>query len=720
MKGLKELKALPIVPTVKVTVNKDCRSSEYYRKEKYHAYSARVIQTKNNAEMLEVCVYDGSDAIAKEHGKKLNIAERHFLSESGEFASERYFDKQLVNGSQFVISTSDVEVYESSYLISHLKSEYGCEEYVSLNSSDDVILKFAKKHKLFKTVLNESYREPKPYQKGIYWLAAYQSAKKQEKAEQAKERLEERTRNRMNQIADEPPKDFCGWCFDEKFSEAPWFYYFENRTAKGICGACKKITAMSSVKNNKKGICPACGRTIKFISVRKSFKSFRVQFTATLIERLSEDEFVNRYFDIVKNYDGSSAEGKLMTENRVSFREYKREFWSTAKGSVKNTGLYQAVYPYYGYGRTRLPYWERIPPRRGINNPGMIFPGNAVEITKAVSDRLNFPRLFNMDLRPLFEQNTEHTPTEIFKSVMRMPSIESMAKMGLHRLANGLINNTAVSVIDTGSPAKQLGVDKLVLQKFISSDISLYEYRYWHKWRLGLNDWENFKYLSENHVLESTDGILNNYADVKVKFGTLAAYLKKQSVGKKLTDTVMYWKDYLNMAQISGLDLEHNKDLLYPADVKKEHDRFMMIAEVRKNENEQAALEKRAELLNKLAFEDDDFIIIPLRSVQDFVNESSVLNHCVKTYVKQCAKGSTNIFGLREKEAPETPYFTVNIDNHGRLIQNRGKNNCAPPKEVKVFTNKWLKFVAEQLKKMSLEPGVTIETATASEFRIGA
>ena len=101
----------------------------------------------------------------------------------------------------------------------------------------------------------------------------------------------------------------------------------------------------------------------------------------------------------------------------------------------------------------------------------------------------------------------------------------------------------------------------------------------------------------------------------------------------------------------------------------------------------------------------------------DFVTESSVLNHCVKTYVEKCAIGSTNIFGLRRKDEPDKPYFTVNIDNKGKLIQNRGKNNCPPPKEVSEFVTDWLKFVSKQLKTFSIDPK---EMANKVQVRIGA
>ena len=69
-----------------------------------------------------------------------------------------------------------------------------------------------------------------------------------------------------------------------------------------------------------------------------------------------------------------------------------------------------------------------------------------------------------------------------------------------------------------------------------------------------------------------------------------------------------------------------------------------------------------------MSYSDESFVIEPLRTVEDFVGESTALNHCVKTYVNQCAAGNTNIFGLRKKSEPDTPYFTGKVDNDGKLI----------------------------------------------------
>jgi len=60
-------------------------------------------------------------------------------------------------------------------------------------------------------------------------------------------------------------------------------------------------------------------------------------------------------------------------------------------------------------------------------------------------------------------------------------------------------------------------------------------------------------------------------------------------------------------------------------------------------------------------------------------------------WIDDCATGKRNIFGLRNAKTPNEPYFTVRLGNDGKLIQNLGKSNCSPPKEVNKFVEQWLK-----------------------------
>lgn len=729
MKGIKELQQLALNETAEVTVDKTNQDTSYCRKNKYHAFAAAVFDTKQNGSVLAVYVFSGNDNSNRKHKIQLDIAERHFLNEKGEVYSERYERNSgtlTAKKGTFTITTSDVETWEVQTEIASMCRQSRLQYFIPLEDADKVIINFAKKHKLFRTVSPNNFSyisdEKQTFTSGVCWFAAYQRKIKYEKSEEAKCRREQRTVKRMEQIDDDLPQDFLDWIENEKLSEAPWFYYFEKRVAKGICGRCEAISEIESgVKNEKKGVCPACGNSVRFISIKNSNKSFRSCFNVAYSERLfipdaaADNEFLNRYFCVAKYYDSD----KLKVMQHIRLKEYTREFWNVKNGEIASTGRYNGERfepPFYDTPNK----WSRTTSRGGISEPGMIYPGNCIEITRAAAELMNCERLKNMDLRTLFENNRWHTPEEIFKAVVKMPSIESMGKMGLYKIAGALIGSNVIEPINTGSPAKQLGVDRLVLTKFAEENISLNECRLWKEWRLTLNDWADFARLTKHfdYWLSEIDRLFKKYPFIK--FGTLSRYLEKQSVSLTRSDTVTLFTDYLNMAASVHLDLEHDKNLLYPADLKKEHDKLSAAIEIKKNAENEANLAKRSELLNKLTFSDENFIISPLKNVTDFINESSVLSHCVKTYIERCAAGETNIFGLRKLSEPDVPYFTVNIDNTGRLIQNRGKCNCAPPNDVKQFVDRWLKFVKKTLRTISLDPKAMISVAETSKVRIGA
>lgn len=717
MKGLKALKQRPFEKHVTAAVCCENQNHLYCALRDYLAYTAEIATTVNG-DVLVVCLYGISDN-SKKRKLKMPIIERHFLSESGEIAAERFAKNFTANAGTFTITTSEIGGWGLSDAVYYLAHERYPEKYIPVENADEVILRFAKKYKLYNPIKQTFYTangNHGGYTSGLCWLAAYQTKFKADKSDEAKARLEDRTKNRMSQIGEGEPIEFAEWICDEKFSPAAWFYKYKNRTAEGICGACEEKSVIPNVQNKKYGTCPICGRPIQYISIKNNDKVCRCLYNAVMIQRVSESEFVSRYFEIRKKYSSND----YTVESDFDIAETAREFWSVKNSEIVKTGVYKANYRWTGCV-CELINWKRIPPRYSVSNPGRKFPGNILEITQTLSELLNMPILKNMDLRPLFENNEGSVPTAIFKQAIETPSIENMAKMGLTNLANGLIDYSSsdiVKPIKSSSPAKQLKIDRLTLRKFAEMNITLGQYNFWITGGFTPTDFDAFRTLAENYP-----GQFRTLSEIRgesrlIHFDTMARYLEKQRIkcGLSAADVVIYWRDYLQMTKTAGNDIDHNRNLVYPENLKTEHDRMMRMKELAKNARYEKKLCYRAEILDNLSFSNEEFLIEPLRTVQDFLNESSALNHCVKTYVEQCADGKTNIFGLRKIDEPDKPYFTVNIDNRGGLIQNRGKNNCDSPKEVKAFVAKWLKFVEKKLKTLSLEPS----SGTENLIRIGA
>lgn len=709
MKGFKSLRELPFEKTVPFTATKTNTNSWYYCRVDNFAYTADVTEIKNGT-VLIVCLY-GAKTSKSRYTQKLPIIERHFISETGEVSSERYGEKFSSKPGSFTVTLSVVESRDASSMLWGLKHGYNSSFFVLLRDADKVILGFARKHQLYEPVKKE-FLPGGNYTSGLSWLAAQQALIKQEKAAKAQVRREQRIEGRMARVP-EIFSEFEQWVLDERFSPAAWFYKFKRHEAHGVCGGCNERSVIPNVKNCKRGYCPNCGRPIQYISIKNNDRFARYSFNVNYIDRISENEFVVRFFGVTKSY-GNEGDGAY---SKFEIREYGREFFGVKDGALKMTDQYKAVYGYY---KDELIRWERVAPRFRVSDAGTAYTGNILEITQAIAEN-GIERLRNMDLRMLFQCCPDRYPMRLLEKAVEVPSLESMAKMGLERLAYSIVSlgdiHGIFSDLKTGSPARLLGVDRLVLKKFASIDISLSQYCFWKELRLTLNDFPEF----ERFIVDYS-GQLNTLRELcrewdQIQFGTMSRYLRRQQELLSLDPdkVVMCWSDYLGM--ITHGDIKQNRGLLYPRNVKKEHDRLMVMKKTLKDRKLSEKLSQRVKILEELRFSDDNFVIFPLSSSAEFVSESNTLNHCVKTYTERCADGKTNIFGLRRIECPDTPYFTVNIDNNGELIQNRGKNNCAPPKGVKSFVNKWLKFVEKKLKTVSLDPKAVLNKI---QVRIGA
>ncbi|MGG4462627.1 PcfJ domain-containing protein, partial [Micromonospora provocatoris] len=71
------------------------------------------------------------------------------------------------------------------------------------------------------------------------------------------------------------------------------------------------------------------------------------------------------------------------------------------------------------------------------------------------------------------------------------------------------------------------------------------------------------------------------------------------------------------------------------------------------------------------------------------------------------ANGATNIFVIRKRNKPNTPFFTVEIKNDV-IHQNRGKRNCLPTKEVEAFIKQFEHVRLSSKKNKSTERKVAI------------
>lgn len=179
----------------------------------------------------------------------------------------------------------------------------------------------------------------------------------------------------------------------------------------------------------------------------------------------------------------------------------------------------------------------------------------------------------------------------------------------------------------------------------------------------------------------------------RADFWRTLRYLEKQR------QTWITLRDYWNMAQYLGWDMGDSL-VRWPRDLHAAHDRAAKEQENRKDELLAARFGQRAQELEALSFEADGLLIRPCRTQAELIAEGKALHHCVASYAEDHAKGRTAIFFIRKADAPDDPFFTLDLNEKKLAVrQNRGLRNCARTAEVQAFEAAWLDWARRKQTK---------------------
>jgi hypothetical protein len=170
-----------------------------------------------------------------------------------------------------------------------------------------------------------------------------------------------------------------------------------------------------------------------------------------------------------------------------------------------------------------------------------------------------------------------------------------------------------------------------------------------------------------------------------------AAFVKRHDWEKPpgLASVAHEYRDYLRECGQLGLSLE-DREVLFPKDLRAAHERTMAQVSFEKNRADQERFQKAVDRLEKYAWQKDGLLIRPARTQEELREEGIALHHCVGGYIRQMADGETAIFFVRKLDAPDTPYFTLELQKK-RVIQCRTVHNASYERypEILSFVQEW-------------------------------
>ncbi len=522
-------------------------------------------------------------------------------------------------------------------------------------------------------------------------------------------KIADRTDKVMAPIGVVPP-EFTDWWKNIVLGEARYFFYKYKRGTQqeGYCSHCKHVFS-AKVSHNSVTICPNCNAKLVAKSLGKITKYTIDNRAQVIYIQPFGDKLIERVFEVYQKICNQHL-GADKCEVQIGIFEHTRNFYD-AKSLSRDKGYYFGT-----LGTLEGLRWvpEACGQRPVIYYNKWIYPENIDSIVKNSDE----PAIKNIETSAI----VTHISTDFFmliQTIKRSPGVENLVKQGHYKLAQQLfdryvtygMNAQAITCTDI------TGLDKQTLREL--GDISPNDYNFLLRMRsVRPISVEIFrKYLSAglgNLAREEIIDILRRY---RIGAERLINYIVKQAkiCKEKPVQAVSIYNDYLSMTR--DLRLPKTDSVIFPQNVRQEHDRLMGIKTELEYSEQNKKLRRRAKILEQLDYDNGVYCIRAFRCARDFLTESSVLGHCVKTYINRCAAGETNIYGIRRSADPDKPYFTLTLSNDAKVTQNLGKSNCQPPKEILEFVREWERKVISKKKKEFIAAVALLERFDDTEER---
>lgn len=191
-------------------------------------------------------------------------------------------------------------------------------------------------------------------------------------------------------------------------------------------------------------------------------------------------------------------------------------------------------------------------------------------------------------------------------------------------------------------------------------------------------------------------------------------YKTLSELGRNAIDELRGYRDYMNMAE--RLKMDTKSSMVYkPKDLKAAHDecvellqRGRMEETARETEKRFKGIKKVFPELEKYEYQADGYIVKAPKSVYDIVKEGTILKHCIHTcdyYFERMLTRESTIMFLRRADAPETPWYTLEIEPGGNIRQKRttGDTQNKDLEEAIPFLKKYQAQLQKKLTKKDKE-----------------
>ena len=465
------------------------------------------------------------------------------------------------------------------------------------------------------------------------------------------------------------------------------YIIFNNKEEWAVCTHCGTVWRLDSrMKHNEYHWCPNC-------------KAYRLAKAAHFGRRK-----LTEYFRILTFARRGRTVYARLWEIDVDFSEADQpsiKRWLSAAYIIN--AQEQHYYKHYPSDYPSDGSWREID-RFNLPRPpvGMSIYYSKYELT--MTYRRNLKGIFNQtDLKYLMIPGVTKLEAKsllVYMGLgMKYQSVELLAKAGFKNVIGDRID---------GCPCGMLNWKGKDLQKILR--LPRRHVRYLQQYNPTLMQIQIFQQLSEEEKLKMPWGYVAYLArhsyrdpeDLKTEITDHAPLIKTLQYLAHQGDVdvaIGYWRDYIDIGKKLGMDFRRKRNL-YPDDLEVAHNEVMAQWQAERDAMMDKGIREHA---REEQYSMNGLQVMPAMSQEALNLESAELQHCVKTYGDRIAKGLCWIWFIRKAEEPDKPFYTMETDTDGHMIQCRGKSNCSMTEEVRAFAEGFEEHLQKQIMKERAE-----------------
>lgn len=488
-------------------------------------------------------------------------------------------------------------------------------------------------------------------------------------------------------ILQKVPKETDGFHKWLEYSFMPlhrYFFYTFQKTKfiKGVCSVCGSTISMPRQVNGATGVCPVCHKNLVY---RSANRNTTILARSTAVYPMYKNGVLYiRIYGVYKSFLDLKQKVDLypihlividktqtyyFTKKYLSFdNSWRYWFDSDTINEIEYTLKWCEKSQFYlpsiveSFIESKLPNYQDNTPNLGIRSLG-----SALFLSSAANASWVLESLYKIGNNELF--------TGLFRNFSKTYSWrQTTGKRNLYkelkisRKFKSIVPTMDMLLLDTAQCVEKrhinISIKDLIAaheKGFYGEDIALVA-------RLG---YQNMKAYIETQTL-FCDAMDNKRDERKIW---------------------LLYRDYLKwILENNDLTEEEKKKLFKPANVMIAHDKIKYSD--KKCFSEKAMVRAINQYKNYYCFEDENYIVVPPKSSEDFYTEGAVLSHCVCRYMQDVERGEKIIMFLRRKEEPDIPFYTLECFGN-KIVQCGGFDNRNASQQVMAFLERYKKYLAE-------------------------